>query len=304
MLLPGDAIIVAPVGNSALKVGMIVLYRSPWGDPIAHRIVQVGPETRGEPSVVIVRPDAAGSDEWVEVGSVLGQVIAMERGGKRRWLDRGRLSWAGMLRVRSRLGGLVLAAPSRVPRHVAARALPKLQRFRGYRRIAAFLADNRIRIRVAEQEDVPSLAAIYRWDDYCADSGNEASIIQQLRRLEPDQCHVVATLWNKPAGAVVLRRFPWNEELYPDWWLFDLIVRVRYRGMGIARGLVRTAIQEAGHRGAGRVNVIVERGNSAAHELYRELGFEPTSLPILEQKLLQDVSVGGPRRLVLSKALP
>lgn len=302
-LVAGDAVYVAPVDTSQLDVGTIVLCRTGWGRLAAHRIVRVPKKGCGKPGGISVRADATGPEELVETTCVLGKVIAFEREDKQYALDRGRYYWAGLVRVKSRLGGLILAAPSCVPRYLAARALPKLQGFQAYRRVAERLLHDRIRVRTAVPKDGPALAVIYGWDNVPLDSEHEARMTEELRRLAPDGCFVLADVGRKPAGAVVLRRFPLSDRLYPDWWLFSLIVRVRYRRAGVGERIVRIAVEEARRRGAAMVNVLVDHGNRAACELYRKLGFEPASIQALERKLHEEYSAGGRHQVVLSRSL-
>lgn len=303
-LFPGDTVTVGPVNSSELKQGMIVLYRGAWGGLACHRVVRIDSSGGDEAAAIFVRPDAAGPDELIKSACVLGRVVSVERDGKRYPLDHGRLAWAGLLRVRSTLGGLLIAAPARVPRYIAARAIPRLQRFRSYRRVAARCVRDRVRVRVATTRDVVDLGTIYGWDALSPDSTTETRETEALRRMAADGCHVFASLRGKPAGAASLRRFPGDEDVSSDWWLFDLIVRVRYRGAGIGERLVRVALETARHKGAARVNVRVESANVAALALYGKLGFEQASTPAPQQNLDRDPSACGLRQVVLSRSLP
>ncbi|HET6261462.1 MAG TPA: S24/S26 family peptidase, partial [Chloroflexia bacterium] len=75
----------------------MVLVCTPDGKAfIIHRVI--GLRARGASWQVRTKGDSlARSDRWWEPSDVLGQVVALHRGGSRVPLDMGRLSWLGWL---------------------------------------------------------------------------------------------------------------------------------------------------------------------------------------------------------------
>ena len=90
-------------------------------------------------------------------------------------------------------------------------------------------------------------------------------------------------------------------EYDPDWWIFGMRVRGRYRGAGIGEGLLEMAIEKAIEEGALRIHLIVFNHNKAAMTLYRKMGFQPASIPGLERQLEDEVRQGGRRRIIMSR---
>ena len=67
--------------------------------------------------------------------------------------------------------------------------------------------------------------------------------------------------------------------------LEDVIVRREHRGGGLGRRLVEHVLDWAKERGMGRVTLLADRGNLAALEFYRKLGFELSHMTVLRKKL-------------------
>ncbi len=95
----GDVVEVQPVEAAAIRRGDVVLCRNGGGRVVVHRVVRVGREN-GQ-IVLVVKGDAlARPDGRIPPGDVLGQVVAVERGGKRFELNEGRWRMAGRLWTR------------------------------------------------------------------------------------------------------------------------------------------------------------------------------------------------------------
>jgi ribosomal protein S18 acetylase RimI-like enzyme len=63
----------------------------------------------------------------------------------------------------------------------------------------------------------------------------------------------------------------------PDCWLEDLYVEDTGRGRGVARALVRSALERARARGAQRIELDTNEENAPAIALYESLGFSAAS---------------------------
>jgi GNAT superfamily N-acetyltransferase len=91
----------------------------------------------------------------------------------------------------------------------------------------------------------------------------------------------VAELGGEAVGfcAMEWQRPFWTDELHA--WLPDLIVSEAHRGRGIGRALLSDALTEARTQGAGQVSLESGPGRSAAHALYRSIGFVQTGRTFL-----------------------
>ncbi|MGQ9493727.1 MAG: GNAT family N-acetyltransferase [Anaerolineae bacterium] len=72
-------------------------------------------------------------------------------------------------------------------------------------------------------------------------------------------------------GNVSLNR---DSEQHDLWSISNVAVHPEFRGHGIARQLMKAAIQEARQKGARLVILEVQKENAPAHQLYKELGFQ------------------------------
>lgn len=90
-----------------------------------------------------------------------------------------------------------------------------------------------------------------------------------------------------------------------QWVISNVAVHPRYRGRGIARELVRAAIDLARRRGGELVTLQVRKANLAAQNLYRSLGFAEFD-STMESRLerMGDVVFCPPKDLKLRRARP
>jgi ribosomal protein S18 acetylase RimI-like enzyme len=105
----------------------------------------------------------------------------------------------------------------------------------------------------------------------------------------------------KIIGATILTSIPENKKPYPDWWIFGMLVRTRYRGADIGEGLVRMAMEKASEEQAKRINLLVFEKNRAAVNLYRKMGFCQISIPELDEQLEEEAQKEKHRRIIMSR---
>ena len=107
----------------------------------------------------------------------------------------------------------------------------------------------------------------------------------------------------KTLGFVQLVRTPAPESPWAGDWLFSLVVKGRYRGLGVGEVLIRRVIEEAQAGGAGSLMLAVYGDNQRALRLYDKLGFAPWLVEALEAGLEAERQLSGRRRVVLRKDL-
>lgn len=83
----GDFIVVSPVKSSSIRKGDVVFYSDAENKIIVHRIIRK--YKKNDRITVLIKADASfGSSEKVEIQNVLGKVVAIERNGREKRLDR------------------------------------------------------------------------------------------------------------------------------------------------------------------------------------------------------------------------
>lgn len=90
----GDIVLAVPVGDRPIARGDVLLYPTPGGSIVVHRVIR-----RDRHGRVLPKGDAApwSNEGWIEPSSVWGRVIRVERGGHQvdtttfasRWLGLG-----------------------------------------------------------------------------------------------------------------------------------------------------------------------------------------------------------------------
>lgn len=102
-------------------------------------------------------------------------------------------------------------------------------------------------------------------------------------------------------GFVRLIRISDVESPRAGYWLYNLHVKPRYRGMGIGAALTRRVMDQAQSEGASELFLEALEDNVPALALYRKLGFEPVSLPALRAETSRYFQLFGRRKLTFVK---
>jgi ribosomal protein S18 acetylase RimI-like enzyme len=92
-----------------------------------------------------------------------------------------------------------------------------------------------------------------------ANSSSSAATVGMISVL-----YSVSTMLGSPAGTVE-----------------DFIVRPEYRGLGIGRKLMSAVFAHARENGLLRLSLQTDRDNDAAQRLYREYGFQPSTMLLM-----------------------
>ncbi len=161
----------------------------------------------------------------------------------------------------------------------------------------------KVQYRLATAEDSPGLSKFYGYKRFSELGDPIVAFNRQLDNLEGFGYYLITRVGGSIAGATVIRRFPENETLYTDWWIFGVLVRTRYRGAGIGEGMVRMAPEKASKEGAAKTNLLVFEHNKVAVNLYRKMGILQTSIPGLDDQLEKEVRSGGKRRIIMTRSL-
>ena len=120
---------------------------------------------------------------------------------------------------------------------------------------------------------------------------------------DPTTTNHVARIRTKVVGFVQFVRRLDRDSPSAGYWLCSLVVRTRYRGLGIGEALARRVIEQAQREAATELLLAVFEDNTRAIGLYRKLGFQYITLPALEPELEADRQRWGRRRYVMRRKI-
>ena len=284
----GDVVTVVPMAGREPQVGDVVACVVPGADRLVMHRVVAHPEAGW-----LVRGDnCRGSDGVIAGDAILGTITHVERKGRDVDFGSGMVG-AGIARL-SRSGILgVIRGLRHMSRRMGASALRGFQGMGPYRAMGRRLTP-RVDI---EEVDARELRAAQRMYGPAEggpppDTGGGQEVTNWVARRK-----------GKTAGFVQLVRISVPESPWAGDWLFSLLVKGRYRGLGIGEALTRRVIDEAQRGGAGSLMLVVYEDNERALRLHGKLGFAPCIVEALEAGLEAERQLGGRRRVVLRKGL-
>ena len=180
------------------------------------------------------------------------------------------------------------------------RLIRSSRRFKLCRILTRNLLRKRISCYIATAEDASDLCQIYLINKSAEQEHPVEEQIKRLENLKGLGYTLIARVGKEIAGALVIRKYPENSELYPDWWILNLFVLARYRALGVGQELTRMAIQEAAAQDSAKVYLLVFEQNKVAVNLYRKIGFQRCSIPKLDAQLEEEAQKTGKRRIIMN----
>jgi GNAT superfamily N-acetyltransferase len=125
------------------------------------------------------------------------------------------------------------------------------------------------------------------------------------RRVAPNPLvtNFIARIRGKCIGFAQLVYHPEDHHPWVGWWIFSIVVRGPWQGMGYGEKLTGYSIEEARIKGVQEVFLAVYEDNKRAINLYGKLGFAPVVLPPLEKMLAEEKMKTGRRRMIMKKQL-
>jgi signal peptidase I len=255
VLWKGDQITVEPATPTQLQVGDLLLFHD-HGRLICHRLVAT--QETGTGQRLTTKGDAAaGCGEVIQPDQVLGRVVAVTR----RW------PWAGSLSKR------IDCWLARLWDEVA-QGLLALQGLRSYRWTMRALLSRCLAYYVGIPEG-------RRWISYQPISRRGGDPIALNGRRD---FYLLAKLGGTSVGSLQVKA------VAQGYWIENMHVRIRYRGMGVGSQLLALAAAAASRNGAPVLLVSVEHTNTAALDLFTKMGFRKTGgLRGNEVSLRQDI---------------
>ncbi len=272
-----DIVTLVPLNmHGPLRVGDVVAFRQPHADKLAvHRIVQ-----RRNGSFLIKGDNVHVPDGLIALENILAVAVTVERKGRR--VGGGLGPARGLLAYLSR-NNMLWACNPRLLLIPVAFILQKIQGLKIYRKTIPHLLHPAVVISKAGQVDLEEA------EDRLGFMGS----------LNPHITGFVARMNSRVVGYADLVRHPPENYPYSGYWIFGLFVWLPTRGMGIGDALCRRAIELAREEGAKELCLLVYPENSAAVNLYRSLGFEPSTISGLEKQLGDELKATGRRRMAM-----
>lgn len=287
----GDFLTIAPVDPSVLKTGDIIFAKISHSRIIVHRLVAIH---RDKKRVIMKGDTAAGGGEVIGFDQIYGRVTRIR--GKRWAIDLIHSPGKYLRQLwRTTLPLWPLLFKTRRFVHLAASWLIlKLTPFTLYRRIVKQKYSHKIEYSMASYAKDQSLESL---QPLLADAIQDSA--PGSLKYFSWQAHYRGS----SVGTITLVKFPDPADLYPDWWIFAMSVRIPFRGAGVGRHLLRLAEEKTIDENGRCLYLTVDKNNIAARSLYAQAGFSPTILPQFTKILKDEVRRGYPERIILKKSL-
>jgi len=159
----------------------------------------------------------------------------------------------------------------KINRKIVARLISHVQGVRVYRKLAKRLVKE---------------AILYKWESW-QDSGRRIFAMNKKGSI----------------GRVTIGNSSEINSLYQGWWISDMWVDWRYRGLGVGSRLTEMVCDFAAGAGASEVSLLVFKDNKAAIRLYHKLGFSFASVPRIDKQLRKEARKFGRQQLIMKKEL-
>jgi ribosomal protein S18 acetylase RimI-like enzyme len=281
----GDIITVSAMNGRAPEAGEVVAFTQSGRRMAIHRII-----AREGEGWLIQGDNSREADGMITDDRLLGRVTSIERAGRRRHLglggERRIIAWMVRHDVLPLFKTMVA-----LPRRMAAAFLQRLQGSRLFRACVKRLLKN-VRIVEATDEETAAVSAFF--------SPTEPIL---SGKPNPKVTNYIARHKTNFIGFIQLARHPEQDLPMTGHWLFSLMVRARYRGLGIGELLTRHVIDRSVLDGADELSLLVFEDNVRAISLYRKLGFKRIVLPAMERQLETEKIKNGRRRIAMRKPL-
>lgn len=280
-----DILTVSPVPDNGPNTGDVVAFSRPdVGNLTVHRVVE-----KTDHGYLIRGDNTEKPDGIIPLSSIIGVVVRVEHNGKDKTLT-GIGCGRRPIAMLSRSGNLrkITVTISRF-KGLCGAGLKKSQGLVVYRRLAGKLRPD-ISIMEADEHDMDKIHAQWYYNP-----------AQPPYRPDPLVTNFVAKIEKERVGFVQLVRHPETHYPYTGYWLFSLMVRTPYRGMGIGRDLSVRVIRMAEQEGAPELSLLVNEKNKPAIALYRQLEFEPVTVPGLTKQLEKEYELTGRRRIPMRR---
>lgn len=300
----GDFITVSPTEHSSIKIGDVIFYSTVEDKLIAHRVIHK--QKQNGHLTIWAKGDASfGPPEKIDIQNVLGKVSALERNGQKQRLDTNLFQIKGLLLAGiAPLSKWIYPAGS-VWRRFGLRPLSiileKLQNLNIYKILARKIINKNVSYQITPSNNTYSFLQSYRLENRQRLKNQADNSSYGHKNYEDFDCRIAARRKNKIIGDVTIADFPERHFPFEGWWLFDLHVNWKYRGMGIGEKLITMATKIANENNASEIKLLTFEDAMPAKNLYQKLGFRQIFIPELNKQLEEETKRSPRRRIILAK---
>lgn len=285
---PGDTLHIDPRDVAQIAVGDVAIFRR-GNSIVGHRTISKGTDKNQDRTYITTRPDRIrqGDDGPAYDEDVLGVVSHIERKGKfvsprlPRYL-RSRLYLAALLKLWEYREATLKKAMERFAR---------IQRSKAYLRVAQLLFTT-FSPSVGVSLRIP-ISPWQRYDLYQKLSPSEA---EGLSRQNSFTLDLFTSERHRPAATMTFLFRP-PECAFAGWWVKDVQVRVRYRGVGLEERLLRHAEEVLKRWGVNEIWVNSPGEFLGTGTTFSDLRFREAALPLKYLGIAADGSSCGLRPL-------
>ncbi len=273
----GQVIVIQPMDSNALRTGDVVFFRNKSSESsyVAHRLI-----AKQKDGVLITKGDARKeTDEPVNPNQVLGKVVTVEKSGRAVALNNAHNQTAGWLISKLSATRMPYLRIYRSIRGAFLKPLRpifySLQKSTTFRKLAARFRGAVEYGPVQPHELLMLGQLIGYWNSGPGEQENSNSkeIGGMASDTGEDCVRFVARKKNNVVGVATLSYKKPGNHFPQGWWLWGLVVRPRYRGLGIGLELISSAILEIKKRAGKDIKILVEKENLTALALYEKIGF-------------------------------
>ncbi|MCK4942601.1 MAG: GNAT family N-acetyltransferase, partial [Candidatus Aminicenantes bacterium] len=276
----GDMITLSLFRPFSPTPGEVVAFRHPLTERlILHRVIGLG-----QNAYYVNGDNIHGSDLKVPEKNLLGAVVRVDREGRQLyWPDRSCFPFRAKLYFSLHLKKIQIKKKFRSLLRDCFLLIP---RFSLYRKTARHLLD-RSKRKIFFKVIILQSTARYSTEK------------TSLARQEITVLEFTARWSDKTMGSVHLLKYPHGHFPYTGYWLSDLHIRLRYRGMGLGEQLTRKVISHADENGAKELWLLVRENNRPALTLYKKMGFVKVDLPVFREILRKEKNTLGYKRILM-----
>jgi GNAT superfamily N-acetyltransferase len=268
---PGDTLHIDPRDVAQIAVGDIAIFRR-GNSLLGHRTISKGTDKDQGRTYIITRPDRTGQgdDGPVYDQDVLGVVTHIERKGKLvsprlpRYLL-SRLYFASLLKLWEYREATLTKAMEWFGR---------IQRSKAYRRVAQLLFTA-----VSPSVSFSLRIPINSWQTHDLYKKVSPSEAEGLSSQDFFTLDLFASERHRPAATMSFLFRP-PECPFAGWWVKDVQVRVRYRGVGLEEQLLRKAEEVLNRWGVKEIWVNSPREVLGTGTIFDDLRFREATLPL------------------------
>jgi len=243
------------------------------------------------------------SQERLASRQIVGRVFKVQRNDRSFVLDRGFWRFAGRLWILlpSIIRQMVMNCI--YPEKFGTAVLNWIQQRNWYRVLMRSIIFRSIQFREAAEKDIPFLSHLFAYQRHYPDEDPVHKLRDHYHQICKTGWICIADYRGQIAGVIVLNQEMKLNQSSRHWRITRLIVRHRFRRLGIGQYLIRQSIERIQGEGGLKIQLFVFRDNQAAIHLYEKTGFKIEAHPDCQTMLDEETRKGRRSRIVMSQQI-